>query len=117
MFAMLERSGAPRSKATGGAGSEARFQRRNIGAAIANLDQALDRMVGVRAEVGARLSAIDSAAATREDEAVDLQALLSDLRDVDYAEAISKLNQQYAGLQAAQAAYTRIAQLSLFDYL
>jgi flagellin-like hook-associated protein FlgL len=36
---------------------------------------------------------------------------------VDYAEAISKLNQEYAGLQAAQAAYTKIAQLSLFDYI
>ena len=56
-------------------------------------------------------------ARVREIEAVDLQALLSDLRDVDYAKAISELNQQYAGLQAAQAAYTRIAQLSLFDYL
>jgi len=89
----------------------------NIGAAIANIDQALDRVVSVRADVGARLSAIDQAAATREDEAVDLQSLLSDLRDVDYASAISQLNQQYAGLQAAQAAYTRISQLSLFDYL
>ena len=54
---------------------------------------------------------------TREAEAVDLQSLLSDLRDVDYAQAISQLNQQYAGLQAAQAAYTRIAQMSFFDYL
>jgi flagellar hook-associated protein 3 FlgL len=71
----------------------------------------------VRADVGSRLSAIDSATSTREDEAVDLQSLLSDLRDVDYASAISKLNQEYTGLQAAQAAYTRIAQLSLFDYL
>ena len=88
-----------------------------IGAAISNMDQALERTVTVRAEVGSRLLAIDSAAATREDEAVDLQALLSDLRDVDYAEAISRLNQEYAGLQAAQAAYTRIAQMSLFDYL
>ena len=53
----------------------------------------------------------------RESEAIDLQQLLSDLRDVDYAVAISKLNQEYAGLQAAQAAYTKISQLSLFDYL
>jgi flagellar hook-associated protein 3 FlgL len=67
--------------------------------------------------VGARLSAIDNATDTREAEAVDLQSLLADLRDVDYAQAISLLNQQYAGLQAAQAAYTRIAQMSLFDYL
>jgi flagellar hook-associated protein 3 FlgL len=67
--------------------------------------------------VGSRLSALDQAAASREDEAIDLQALLAELRDVDYAQAISQLNQEYAGLQAAQAAYTRIGQLSLFDYL
>jgi flagellar hook-associated protein 3 FlgL len=88
-----------------------------IGASIANIDQALDRMVSVRAEVGSRLAAIDQATDNRESEAIDLQALLSELRDVDYAQAISQLNQQYAGLQAAQAAYTRIAQMSLFDYL
>ncbi len=116
MFAMLEDLATTLEGGTGGASSKAQFDS-NIGAAIANLDQALDRIVGVRAEVGARLSAIDQAASTREDEALDLQSLLSDLRDVDYAQAISQLNQQYAGLQAAQAAYTRISQLSLFDYL
>ena len=88
-----------------------------IGASIANLDQGLDRVLSRCApEVGSRLSAIDQAASTRETEAIDLQELLSDLRDVDYAAAISKLNQEYAGLQAAQAAYTKISQLSLFDY-
>jgi flagellar hook-associated protein 3 FlgL len=92
------------------------FQQR-IGASIADLDQTLNRVSSVRAEVGTRLSAIDQAASTRENEAIDLQQLLSDLRDVDYASAISKLNQEYAGLQAAQAAYTKISQLSLFDYL
>jgi flagellar hook-associated protein 3 FlgL len=81
------------------------------------MDQALERTGTVRADIGSRLSAIDSATSTREDEAVDLQALLSDLRDVDYASVISKLNQQYTGLQAAQAAYSKISQLSLFDYL
>jgi flagellar hook-associated protein 3 FlgL len=88
-----------------------------IGTSIADLDQGLSRVLSVRAEVGSRLSAIDSATQARESEAIDLQQLLSDLRDVDYAVAISKLNQEYAGLQAAQAAYTKIAQLSLFDYI
>jgi flagellar hook-associated protein 3 FlgL len=74
-------------------------------------------VLSVRAEVGTRLLAIDSAANAREAESIDLQQLLSDLRDVDYAEAISRLNQEYAGLQAAQQAYTKISQLSLFDYL
>jgi flagellar hook-associated protein 3 FlgL len=115
VFAMLEDL-ATTLEGGGGVDTAPEFNAR-IGAAIANIDQALDRVVGVRAEVGSRLSAIDQAASTREDEAVDLQSLLSDLRDTDYASAISKLNQQYAGLQAAQAAYTRVAQMSLFDYL
>jgi flagellar hook-associated protein 3 FlgL len=116
MFAMLEQLAATLEGSTSSLSSAADFAT-EMGANIANLDQALERTGTVRAEVGSRLSAIDSATATREDEAVDLQSLLSDLRDVDYASAISKLNQEYTGLQAAQAAYTRISQLSLFDYL
>jgi flagellar hook-associated protein 3 FlgL len=116
VFAMLEQLAATLEGSTAALGSAADFNT-EIGASIANLDQALERTGTVRAEVGSRLSAIDSATATREDEAVDLQGLLSELRDVDYASAISKLNQEYVGLQAAQAAYTRIAQMSLFDYL
>jgi flagellar hook-associated protein 3 FlgL len=116
MFAMVEELADALELGNGTPSSAAIFQSR-VGASIANLDKALERVTSVRAEVGSRLNAIDAAAETREDEAIDLQSLLSELRDVDYAEAISKLQQQYAGLQAAQAAYTRIAQMSLFDYL
>jgi flagellar hook-associated protein 3 FlgL len=116
MFAMLEDLAGTLTLAASTPSDAAVFQSR-IGATIANLDQALERVVSVRAEVGSRLNALDMATETRESEAIDLQSLLSDLRDTDYAAAISTLNQQYAGLQAAQAAYTRIAQMSLFDYL
>jgi flagellar hook-associated protein 3 FlgL len=116
VFSMLQDLANTLDSGTATAATSAEFNT-NIGAAIANLDQALDHVVGTRSEVGARLSAIDTATDVRESEAVDLQSLLSDLRDTDYAQAISTLNQQYAGLQAAQAAYTRIAQMSLFDYL
>jgi flagellar hook-associated protein 3 FlgL len=116
VFAMLEDLATTLESGAGTGPAAARFNT-SIGAAIANLDQSLERIVSVRSEVGSRLSAIDRATDARENEAVDLQALLSDLRDVDYASAISQLNQEYTGLQAAQAAYTRFAQLSLFDYL
>ena len=116
MFGMLEDLAASLTLPATQGSDAAIFQSR-IGGAIANLDQALERVVSVRAEVGSRLSAVDAATETREAEAIDLQSLLSDLRDTDYAAAISQLNIQYAGLQAAQAAYTKIAQMSLFDYL
>ena len=98
------------------AGNASQFQA-ELGASIANLDAGLGQVVSVRAEVGTRLQAIDTAADFRASEEVDLQGLISDIRDVDYASAISQLNQQYTSLQAAQAAYAKISQLSLFDYL
>lgn len=116
MFAMLEQLASALDGSSPAAQTQAQFKD-EIGGAIANLDQILERVTAVRAEVGTRLSAIDNAESTRDEEAVDLQALLSDIRDVDYASAISKLNQQYTGLQAAQAAYSRFAQMSLFDFL
>jgi len=116
IFAMLDELARTLEGDTAIAGSQAAFTAQ-IGASIANLDSALGRVVNVRAEVGTRLQAIDTATDFRDSEEVDLQALISDIRDVDYASAISQLNQQYTSLQAAQAAYSKISQLSLFDYL
>jgi flagellar hook-associated protein 3 FlgL len=88
-----------------------------MGATLTQLDQALDHVSSVRSEVGSRLSALDETADSRSAQEVDLKSSLSDLRDLDYAQAITQLNLQLAGLQAAQSSYTKMAQLSLFDYL
>jgi flagellar hook-associated protein 3 FlgL len=88
-----------------------------MGAALTQLDQALDHVSSVRSEVGSRLNAIDETADSRDAQNVELNKSLSDLRDLDYAQAVTQLNLQLAGLQAAQSSYTKIAQLSLFDYL
>ncbi len=85
--------------------------------ALAQLDQGLNHVIDLRTEIGARLSSLDAAASLRDDLNAQMTGSLSKLKDVDFAEAISKLNQQMVGLQAAQAAYTRIGQMSLFDYL
>jgi flagellar hook-associated protein 3 FlgL len=84
---------------------------------LQQLDQANDHLLSVRAEVGTRLSSIDSAQEALADRKVELETMTSQLRDLDYAEAVSRMNQQLVGLQAAQASYSRISQLSLFDYL
>jgi flagellar hook-associated protein 3 FlgL len=42
---------------------------------------------------------------------------ISDINDVDYAEAIAQFNLDRVGIQAAQQAYSKIQGLSLFDYL
>ena len=84
---------------------------------LQQLDQANDHFLGMRAQVGVRLATLDSADTSREAMDIDLASSLSDLRDLDYAQALTKMNQQLVGLQAAQLSYTKISSLSLFNYL
>lgn len=88
-----------------------------LSGSLQQLDQATDHFLGVRAQVGTRLSALDSADASRESMDIDTASALSDLRDLDYAQALTKMNQQLVGLQAAQLSYSKISNLSLFNYL
>jgi flagellar hook-associated protein 3 FlgL len=89
----------------------------SVNKAMGQLDLDLNHVIDLRAEVGSRMAALDNAASLRDDLDSEMTGSLSKLRDLDYAAAISTLNQQMVGLQAAQAAYTRIGQMSLFDYL
>lgn len=98
------------------AGGGARLSN-DINRALTDLDQALENTRRVRAGVGARLSAIDTARQANEDVALHLKQTLSEIQDLDYAEAITRLNQQLAGLQAAQQSFVRLQNLSLFNFL
>ena len=69
----------------------------------------------MRASTGTRLAAIDSAAQGRGDTDVSLRATLSGLRDVDYAEASTRLSLQLTAIDAAQRTMLRVQSLSLFD--
>ena len=74
-------------------------------------------MLSFRAGTGTRLAALDHAADARSAGSVSLSETLSQLRDVDYAEAASKLNLQLTALDAAQKTMLRVQSLSLFDKL
>lgn len=89
----------------------------SLNGSLQQLDQASDHLLGVRAQVGSRLSQLDNAEASLEDRNIEVASLLSDLRDLDYASALTRMNQQLMGLQAAQMSYSKISQLSLFNYL
>lgn len=85
--------------------------------ALEELDAGMSHISSVRATVGHRLNAVDDALAQIDTLDVQSQSSLSDLRDLDYAEATSRLNLQMTALQAAQQSYARIQGLSLFDFL
>ena len=84
---------------------------------ITDVQAAIDNVVNVRAKIGARLNALDTQRNVNDELTLQSQKTLSGIQDLDYAEAISRLNLQMVGLQASQQAFTRIQNLSLFNYL
>ena len=100
------------------AGSTASTVRANaINRALSDIDQAMERLLEVRAGIGARLGVVELVQQTGEDNRLLLQTSLSELRDVDFAEAISRLASQQAALEAAQQSFVRLQSLSLFNFL
>jgi flagellar hook-associated protein 3 FlgL len=85
--------------------------------ALTDIDSALSSLLSTRSKVGARMNAVDDQRAANE--AFDLAAaeVRSTLEDLDYAEAISRFNQQLTALQASQQSFIKIQDLSLFNFL
>ncbi len=82
-----------------------------------DITEAMDNVSAVHSVVGARLNAIDEQNEVNADIQLALQAHLSDVEDLDYTKAISRFNQQTVALQAAQQAYVKVQELSLFNYI
>ncbi|OOG27124.1 flagellar hook-associated protein 3 [Thioalkalivibrio denitrificans] len=88
-----------------------------VNRALQDLDNALGNVLDIRAGVGARLKAVESQRAINEDVLLQLKTTLSEVEDLDYAEAISRFNMQQTTLQAAQQTYVQVQRLSLFNFL
>jgi len=88
-----------------------------VSESLDNLDSAGVNIGSVRAQVGARQNALDSTKDLQS--GIDLvnQKVLGDVRDLDYAEAITRLTKEQTVLQAAQQSFANISKLSLFDFL
>lgn len=87
------------------------------GSAIADISTAQGHMLSLRATTGARMKDIDTANDSRSLQNVTLAESLSDLRDTDYEEAISRLNLQMLSLEAAQKVMLQTQGMTLFNKL
>lgn len=84
---------------------------------LTNLANAQTSVSEVRSNLGARLNIIDNTREMSADMKLVSQEILSELSDVDFAEAVSRLSLQTFILEAAQQSYTSISRLSLFNQL
>ena len=89
----------------------------SISRSLTDITQTLDNVLGVRSKIGARLNALDSQETINEAYKLQIRELLSNVEDLDYAEAVSRLNLELTGLEASQKAFTRVQDISLFNYI
>jgi flagellar hook-associated protein 3 FlgL len=115
-FSALNKLMTTLQRPTGSTAQNAQFAT-EMGQVIKQLDNSMERISDVRSEVGARLAVLSDSTDDQADRQLDLKTQLSQIRDLDYADAITTLNIQLAGLQAAQQSYAKISGLNLFNYL
>ncbi|HBM28716.1 flagellar hook-associated protein FlgL [Halomonas meridiana] len=98
-------------------GTQKAALRNTLNTSMRELDNSLDNVLTVRASAGARLNELDVIDAVGSNRMLNYEQTLSDLVDLDYADAISEYSLRQVGLQAAQKAFVDIKGMSLFDFM
>jgi flagellar hook-associated protein 3 FlgL len=88
-----------------------------LGGSLQQIDQALNQVSTVTTNVASRIGLISSTANSLTSATTTLASQISNLSDLDYAQAASQFSQQSLALQAAEQTYAAISQLSLFKFL
>jgi flagellar hook-associated protein 3 FlgL len=82
-----------------------------------NLQSAETSVLETRVKIGARMNVGESSEALNENLIYEGNKTISELRDLDYAEALSDLAFQTFVLEAAQNSFVKISNLSLFNFI
>jgi len=86
-----------------------------VAVALTNLDHGMISVDSARGNIGARLNVIETTQTDNEDVTLVNKSVQAELRELDYAEALSRLSFQTVILEAAQQSYVKISSLNLFN--
>jgi flagellar hook-associated protein 3 FlgL len=89
----------------------------NIRRGVGELDVLQTGISLAQAEVGTNLNVIDQQTSVLEDTTLNVKTTLSSIEDLDFATAITKMNQQLMSLEAAQSTFAKVSQLNLFNFI
>ena len=95
-------------RANDGAGARTRLD---------NVNTINDRLINSYGAMAGRLAAMESQRNVIDETTLRIDELLIRENDLDYAEAVTDLSKESVALQALQASFAKIAQLSLFNFI
>jgi len=84
---------------------------------IADLSQMHNKMALSQAQIGSDQTVVQSQLDVLDETALRFKSTLSEIEDLDYAEAVTRMNKEMMALEAAMGSFSKISGLSLFDYI
>ena len=84
---------------------------------VGEMDNLLNGISLARANVGTDLNVVEQQTQAIDETKLTLKTTLSNIEDLDMAEAITKMNKQMLSLEASQSSFAKITQLNLFNYM
>ena len=84
---------------------------------IGETDKLLQGLSMAQAAVGSDQATLEHQTSVIDATTLNLKATLSSLQDLDYASAVTTMNQQMLSLEAAQSSFAKISQLNLFNFI
>mgnify|MGYP003384966955 CR=1 FL=1 len=90
---------------------------KDVRALTDKISSVLEHAIVQQSSIGARMSRVESLQGTLEQRDFTFLQLQSQLEDLDYVEAATRLKNETLALQAGQQTFTQISGLSLFKYI
>jgi flagellar hook-associated protein 3 FlgL len=84
---------------------------------IRELDRLSQGVALSLAQVGSDANVVDGQRLVLDETRLQLKTVLSKAEDLDYTEAVTKMQKQMLALEASQASFAQISRLSLFEYI
>jgi flagellar hook-associated protein 3 FlgL len=84
---------------------------------IADLTQMHNNLTLSQAQNGSDQTVVQSQLDVLSETALRFKSTLSEIEDLDYAEAVTRMNKEMMALEAAMSSFSKISGLSLFDYI
>jgi len=84
---------------------------------LTEMDALHQGVVLAQAQAGTDMKVVEQQRAVLDDTKLTLKTALSNVEDLDMAVAITQMQKQMLSLEAAQASFAKVSQLSLFNYI
>jgi flagellar hook-associated protein 3 FlgL len=84
---------------------------------VGEMDNLLNGVSLARANVGTDLNVVEQQTQAIDETKLTLKSTVSNVEDLDMAEAITKMNKQMLSLEASQSSFAKITQLNLFNFI